>query len=426
MRGLFQRWVYFVLGGALFAPYGLLVLVALPLALPEGWLPKDPVLATISAAAVIAVLVVATSWLPIVDTLESACVPVLLGGHATGLVIVRARTAGARFRHSCWYLAHTVLGAAVALAWVFVIPTGVRLLTAWGRSDPQVPLGLGGWAVARDYAAPLAAAALLAMIGVTAAAGAVASWCAPILLGPDPVARVEALERRTAELSSRTRLARELHDSIGHVLAVTILQAAAARRVLRTDPDFVANALSAIENTGRAAAQELDEILGLLRDEPAPGHVTSPTLGELEVLVDTHRDAGLPVVLRLCGNVGLLPEPVSREVYRIIQEGLTNVQRHAGLVPTSVHVVIDDETVTAEVRNAPPSSAGPPGGAGRGGGRGLAGVRDRARILGGQVSAGRPGREEWSSTDQGLDPIPRGPGTDGWLLTVRVPIGDDR
>jgi signal transduction histidine kinase len=198
-------------------------------------------------------------------------------------------------------------------------------------------------------------------------------------------------------------LARELHDSIGHALTVTTLQAGAARTVLHTDLDFAEQAMLAIEQTGRIAAADLDDFLGLLRED-ATARAPQPSLRELETLIASHRKAGLPVTLSVEGDLASGPSVVSREVYRIVQEGLTNVQRHGGAVPTEVRLAVSSDALTAEVQNA----AGRESRArrGRGGGHGLDGVRERVRLLGGRVEAGENG--------------------DGWRLLAAVPTSARR
>jgi signal transduction histidine kinase len=227
---------------------------------------------------------------------------------------------------------------------------------------------------------------------------------APALLGPGPLERLAELEARAADLAERNRLAQELHDSLGHALTVTALQAAGARRVLRDDPGFAEQALDAIARTSRAAAAELDGVLGVLRDGATAGRVPVPDLRGLPELLARHREAGMPLDVELCGDLAAVPGAVSREVYRVLQEGLTNAVRHGGAAPTSLRLVVAPSELTAQVRNAVPATRR--GGPGRGG-RGIAGIRERMTLLGGRVSAG-------------LD-------RDGsWLLHLQVPTGPAR
>ncbi|CAM5613771.1 histidine kinase OS=Streptomyces violarus OX=67380 GN=FHS41_008025 PE=4 SV=1 [Streptomyces violarus] len=115
------------------------------------------------------------------------------------------------------------------------------------------------------------------------------------LLGPSPAERLAALEERTEQLLERTRIARELHDSIGHALTVAVVQAGAARAA--GDPAFTDRALSAIEDTGRAALEDLERVLGVLRESEKP--VSSrPTLADADRLLESARASGAKVTPR--------------------------------------------------------------------------------------------------------------------------------
>ena len=133
------------------------------------------------------------------------------------------------------------------------------------------------------------------------------------------------MEARNEQLLERTRIARELHDAIGHALTISVMQAGAARAA--NDPAFTEQALSAIENTGRAALEDLDRVLLVLRESlgPASGR---PTLAELDRLLDSARTSGATVTTDVSGSLEQIPVPVSQEGYRILQEALTNALRH--------------------------------------------------------------------------------------------------
>ena len=107
---------------------------------------------------------------------------------------------------------------------------------------------------------------LVGTVYAVAGLGALAATMAPVLLGPSPADRIAALEARERRLAERNRLARELHDSVGHALTATTLQAGAARAVFDSDPEFARRALAAIEEVGRTAMDDLDHVLGVLRD----------------------------------------------------------------------------------------------------------------------------------------------------------------
>ncbi|NUR41079.1 MAG: two-component sensor histidine kinase, partial [Streptomyces sp.] len=206
------------------------------------------------------------------------------------------------------------------------------------------------------------------------------------LLGPSPADRLAAMEERTEQLLERTRIARELHDSIGHALTVAVVQAGAARAA--GDPAFTDRALDAIEETGRAALEDLERVLGVLRESDRP--VSSrPTLTDADRLLESARASGAKVDVDMTGPLDTVPGPVSREGYRILQEALTNVLRHAGAVPVRVRVAVDDGVLALEVRNPLTADI-----AGPGRGSGLRGIRERAALLGGRAHTG-PDQGDW-------------------------------
>lgn len=227
---------------------------------------------------------------------------------------------------------------------------------------------------------------LVAMYAGVIGLGELETAIARRLLGPSAAERLAAMEERTEQLLERNRIARELHDSIGHALTVAVVQAGAARAA--GDPEFTDRALTAIEDTGRAALEDLERVLGVLRENgrPVSGR---PTLAEADRLLESARSSGAKVDAELSGPLETLPGPVSREGYRILQESLTNVIRHVGGVPVQVRVSVAGGSLDLEVRN--PVTAGIPG---PGRGSGLRGVRERAALLGGHAQTG-PDRGEW-------------------------------
>src|SRR5690606_159579 len=191
-----------------------------------------------------------------------------------------------------------------------------------------------------------------------------------------------ALEAWTEQLLERTRIARELHDSIGHALTVAVLQAGAARTA--GDPAFTDRALGAIEETGRAALEDLDRVLRVLREQEKPVG-SRPALLDADRLLESARASGATVDAEVTGPVETVPGPVSREGYRILQEALTNVLRHAGAVPVRVRIGVADGTLCLDVRNPLPRDA-----PGHREGSGLRGIRGRAGVrVAGPVGADR-------------------------------------
>ncbi|HEX3489588.1 MAG TPA: sensor histidine kinase [Streptosporangiaceae bacterium] len=200
--------------------------------------------------------------------------------------------------------------------------------------------------------------------------------------------RNAALQRLAGQAAAaeRVRIARELHDIVAHHLSVVVLQAAGARASgLATEAT-----LAKIENNGRQALAETRRLLGVLREDgQETGLGPQPGVGELATLADTVRAAGLPVDLDIDGDPAALPAAVDLSVYRIVQEALTNVLKHAGPARAQVTIGCADEAVTIEVTDDGTRAASlqPPAG-----GHGLAGMRERAAIFGGELQAGpRPG-----------------------------------
>ena len=205
-------------------------------------------------------------------------------------------------------------------------------------------------------------------------------------------ARTAAAERHAerAVADERARMARELHDIVSHNLSVVVLQAAGAQAAGGTD---TGPTLEKIERSGRQALVEMRRLLGVLRqpDEPAAGPELSPQPGvaELAALVEGVRAAGLPVALVIDGDPGQLPAAVDISAYRIVQEALTNVLKHAGTARAEVSVRCGDDEVLIEVTD---DGTGPQAVGLADGGHGLAGMRERVALFGGELVAGpRPG-----------------------------------
>jgi signal transduction histidine kinase len=198
-----------------------------------------------------------------------------------------------------------------------------------------------------------------------------------------------ARERQAAEVvaQERARMARELHDIVGHSMNVMVMHAGAARRLVDRDPDAVATALRTIESTGRRSLDELDHLLGLLREGGSAPH--APTAG-IEGLADLCRDVagpGLEVSLHVDHAIPTVPAAVGLAVYRVVQEALTNVVKHADATTVDVHLRFTGTHVDVEIAD---DGRGPPGGAMPG--RGLLGLTERVEALGGTlITARRPG-----------------------------------
>lgn len=205
----------------------------------------------------------------------------------------------------------------------------------------------------------------------------------------DAEARAERIEREQAQQAAaavaeeRGRIARELHDIVSHSLSVVTIQTQAVRLRLRPDQVQEERDLAAVETTARQALAEMRRLFGVLRSEGDPlALAPQPGLGELDALLGQVRSAGLDVRLTVEGDRRELPPGADLAAYRIVQEGLTNVlrharARHAGVTltygETALDVVVDDD------------GRGPSGATG---GHGLVGVRERVALYGGRVEAG--------------------------------------
>ncbi|WP_328975310.1 sensor histidine kinase [Streptomyces canus] len=339
---------------------------------------------------VAAVTLAPAGLVPAMRTVEGLQARLLLTGHrhnseSIDIVVAPSTSWSDRGRLVLWLEARLLLGYATGMLSMQLLISSVDLVaSAFGHDvDEGLLILLDGHRWWHVLLAPLSLAALAATV---VGSGRLITALALRLLGPSPAERLAAMEERTEQLLERTRIARELHDSIGHALTVAVVQAGAARAA--GDPAFTDRALDAIEETGRAALEDLERVLGILResDRPVSGR---PTLTDADRLLESARASGAKVDAELTGPVDTLPGPVSREGYRILQESLTNVLRHAGAVPVLIRIEVTDEALALEVRN--PLTADIPG---PGRGSGLRGIRERAALLGGRAHTG-PDRGDW-------------------------------
>ncbi|GIF12113.1 sensor histidine kinase [Actinoplanes teichomyceticus] len=215
-------------------------------------------------------------------------------------------------------------------------------------------------------------------------------------------ARARAEQERRQASEERLRIARELHDVLGHHLSLINVQAGVGLHLMDQRPEQAREALAAIKTASAEALREVRSVLGVLRTEgeAAP---RQPALG-LNRLSELTAAAGIPVRTTVTGTPRELPAEVDRAAYRIVQEALTNVRRHAGPRPEAdVAVSYLPAALYLSVRNSEPEAAQPPAADGARG-SGIAGMRARAESLGGRLAAGRPP-------------------TGGFLVTVILPTG---
>jgi len=224
----------------------------------------------------------------------------------------------------------------------------------------------------------------------------IAAWLAGFILNARSRQTAELRERaarlerdreakaREAVADERARIARELHDVVGHSVSVMTVQASGVRRLLREDQEREREALLVVEQTGREALAEMRKLVGVLRrPEEAPALAPQPSLKHLEKLVEQVRESGLDVDLRVEGEAETLPASVDLAGYRLVQEGLTNTLKHAQAKHAQVLVRYGNGEVEVTV-----ADDGNGQGGGEGSGHGLVGLRERIAVAGGELESG--------------------------------------
>jgi signal transduction histidine kinase len=228
--------------------------------------------------------------------------------------------------------------------------------------------------------------------------GPIGAWvAAPLAIGVVVrVSREQGVQARRDEArrqadAERLRVAQEVHDVVGHGLAAINMQAEIALHLLERQPGQAEAALTAISRTSRESLDELRATLGAVRrGDDLDDRTPVPGLARLDALVDRTRAVGVPVSVDVSGTLTALPAAVDLAAYRIVQESLTNVLRHAGVATAEVRIAVGDDGLTVSVSDTGrTSSADGPSSAD---GHGLAGMRERVAALGGSLTAGpRPG-----------------------------------
>lgn len=304
-----------------------------------------------------------------------------------------------------------VISAAFLLNWA----AGVNMYASyWASIVVGLITAYSAAAHLRPRSAALAVACLYVAVAVSALRGPGGPLWGAILIGGAALAGFGLRDRRRhvqklAELArqlelardenaraavagERTRIAHELHDVVAHSVSVMVVQAGAAEEVLGADPGKAREPLRSVQETGRQALVELRRLLGVLRtDDGEAALAPQPGLEQVGALAEHVREAGVPVDLRVDGARDGIPAGVDLAAYRIVQEALTNVLKHAGASRAIVRVGYRPDAVELEVINDGHGPIGA-GNGGTGTGQGLIGMRERASLYGGVVEA-RPRAE---------------------------------
>jgi signal transduction histidine kinase len=285
---------------------------------------------------------------------------------------------------------------------------GVLVVTAAGTAA-------AGAALHHDQVSLVAARFLASAVVISAswvigvAVGKQRAYSAGLREQAERRVQAQLAEERRAVTEERLRIARELHDVVAHGLSLIAVQAGVANYVAEARPAEAARALASIEATSRAALHEMRRLLGVLRDEDAGTDLApAPGLADVGQLITGTADAGVKVQLEIRGAQRPVPAGVDLAAYRIIQEALTNVVKHARTTASRVLVTYDDDAVRLEITDDGDGAAA--GAVAVGAGHGIAGMRERASLFGGDLHAGPlPGRGFRVAARLPLDGVPDQP-----------------
>ena len=356
------------------ARWAAIVVFAVVTAAGASWLnPSAPVAAAGAVVAVGAAVPLVLGWRPVLAYAAVATAGIAMLGHGMSsnvgwftvcLLACWCVLAGRRFEAVAYWAGTMLLFAA---EWL------------WVRSDP----GWGAW-----------------LAGVTLAT----AFSVLIRHDRDLLRRLRLAQAGLAEQAraqERNRIARELHDVIGHTLTISLLHVQSARLAVEHDPADAGRALAEAERLGRECLAEVRTAVGMLReDDAADRSAPLPGASGLPALVEQFRAAGADVTLTVEGDVAGLPATTGLAAYRIVQEALTNAAKHAPGAPTEVRLQVapSEATLTADTRAVPGRGTG----ADAGPGLGMVSMRERAESVGGSCEAGPGGR--------------------GWLVRARLPL----
>jgi signal transduction histidine kinase len=230
---------------------------------------------------------------------------------------------------------------------------------------------------------------------------------ASLQLRAEQLERTRAAEAARAVVEERNRIAREMHDVVAHAVSLMVVQAEAGPVVVQRDPARAVAAFDAISSTGKQALSEMRGLLGVLRAGERAAHSPQPGTAGLDDLLTSMRDAGLDVHVRTSGDPRPLGSAVDLSVFRIVQEAMTNVLKHAGPARVEVELRYDESTLQVDVVDDGLGGAKTTDGSRDGhtphGGNGLIGMRERVALVGGNLTVG---------------PEPGG----GWAVRATVPL----
>lgn len=379
-RRLVLRTAFLLLGAAIFVAFILLQIAA-------GTL-LATVLPVPAAVVMVVIPMLLVGFLPGLREVEVAATRTLLGARGD-LIIPEQPGWDHRWRSALWVLIHLLLGGVLGVALVGGIPMLISIAwtTALGQDTSSVPL-----IPQTDSAWPTMLIVLIMIImvamilGLVIAAGLWLMALAPKLLGPTWRDRIHLAQDRLQAEAEHRRLARDLHDGVGHALSIISLQAVAGRRVIESKPEQSAASLETIETTARRALDDLDHMLGVLREDPAPKN-PERGIADLATLIEAHRQIGMDLRSEIPDDLDL-PALLSTTTYRIVSEGLTNAQRYAAPGPVHAEIRIDGDCLLIDVRSPLPRHGARPATRRSRGGRGLVGINERAALFGGGVTSG--------------------------------------
>jgi signal transduction histidine kinase len=457
MAVLWRRLLVLLIGGVVALPYiGVIIWVV------TAWnelVDRVAALGVLAVGIVTFALLCVPAFLTVIRALERTLAEQLLG--LTIAVPARRPTSADRVRGALFYFGHVFAGALLLITVIVLLPTAELLAVeparvvelSGGFIGTETDLGVdataeNGVPVVRDAPAIvlpadliqiIAPLTLLLLVAVIIAEGYFLPHYAQILLGPSADDRAALAGTARVQRFRRGLLAREVHDSIGHALTVTTMQATVAKRVLRSDPELAEAAIEEIARSGREAVAELDRVLGLMRAEAEKGKhsvfgekarqsepaeaLTQPietprTMRDIERLTEQARAVGHPTQLSISAEAAALPDELVNELHSIVREALTNSLRHASTPGLTIVIAVEGKAVRVETRNACAQSApifarrsdesdrrDSPEELPRRKSRGLVGIGERVVLYGGEVSWGVEERE--------------------WILRTVLPVSED-